>query len=301
MFARISSIMLASAMLSLTGLRAHESAEHTLEHLNIELKKERTPAHLYQRALAYRSLGQLQKAKPDLLEAIKLAPKNLGYRIELGSLELAAHNSDGALQSATQAMPLATTPEQRAALHMLRAEAYHVSSKAKPSLQACQLAFKEKPKGEIEWFLLRSENQRVLKLHDQRISNLKTGMELHPSAVLKAHWVDSMIDAGKFQDSLKIIDSELKDRRWKSDWQVKRARALYGLKQNAQAETALYSALAEIQQRLNPKRPDPLLLADQGTAHALLGNRAAAQSCLDKLRRHRAAPWITSPLESLLK
>lgn len=287
--------------LSITIAYAHESAEHTLEHLNAELKIERTAPHLYQRALAYRSLGDLKKAKPDLLEAIKIAPQKLAYRMELGSLELAGRNSVGALNAATHAMPLAKTPEQKSQVHMLRAEAYHLSQQTKASLQACQLAFHERPKGEIEWFLLRSENQRLLKQHTQRIADLETGMKLHPSAVLKTHWLDALIDAGKFQPALKVIDQEITDRRWKSDWLVKRARALYGLNKNTAAETDLYTALEEIQQRLNTKRPDPLLVADQGTAHALLGNQAAAKSSLNQLRRHHAAPWITARLESLLK
>jgi len=288
-------------LLSLTLANAHESAEHTLEHLNAELKKERTAPHLYQRALAHRSLGQLKKAKADLLETIKIAPTNLAYHLELGSLELANRNSVGALNAATSAMPLAKTPEQKSQVHMLRAEAYHLSNQNKASLQACQLAFHEWPKGEIEWFLLQSENQRLLQQHTQRIADLATGMKLHPSAVLKNHWVDSLVDAEKFESAIKAINKEITNRRWKSDWLVKRARALYGLKKNTAAETDLYAALEEIQQRLNPKRPDPLLLADQGTAHALLGNEAAAKSSLNQLRRHHAAPWITSRLESLIK
>ncbi|MBK1829900.1 hypothetical protein JIN77_04130 [Verrucomicrobiaceae bacterium R5-34] len=287
--------------LALAFVSAHESPEHTIEHLDAALKQQRTAPKLYQRAMAYRSLGHLEKSRADLVEAVKMAPKSLLFHLELGNLELAARNSAGALEAATHAMPLAQNAEQKSRVHMLRAEAYHLGKQYKPSLQACQLAFRAVPEGEIEWFLLRSENQRALGQHRERIAGLAAGIKRHPSAVLQSHWVDAQIDAGQFDAALKIIDAEISDRRWTSGWLVKLARALYGLKQNAAAETALYAALEEIQERLNPEQPDPFLLADQGIAHALLGNRAGAKNNLQKLHQHHAPPWLTSRLAALLK
>jgi len=294
-----SSILLALA-LTISMVTAHESPEHNVKQLTAHIETERTPESLYQRAIAYRALRQLDNALTDLQAAISLAPDNLAYQLELSRTQLSSAKFDKALNSANRALKLAKTPPQKATCHILRAEAYHSCNRFKPSLQACQLAFREIPKGEIEWFLLRSENQRRLEKHQPRITDLKAGFDLHHSAVLKSHWIDSIIDAGKFKEALPLIESELVDRRWKSSWLIKRARTHLGLEQTTEANSDLHSALAEINSRLNPERPDPLLLADQGMAYALLGNKTEARNSLKTLKQHRATPWITSRLETLL-
>ncbi len=280
---------------------AHESPEHNLIQLTAHLKTERSPEHLLQRALAYRALGQLENATSDLNTAINLTPDHFVYQLELSRTLLAASKPDKALNAANRSLKLAETPAQRATCHILRAEAYQNSRRYKPSLHACQLAFRQIPQGEIEWFLLQSENQRQLGQHQQRIANLKTGLNLHHSAVLKAHWIDALIDAGDFKTSLPLIEAELVDRRWKSSWLIKQARTLIGLNRSADAQQSLHTALAEISSRLNPSQPDILLLADQGIAYALLGNKVEARASYKKLKLHRAPRWTTSRLEALLR
>ncbi|NNJ86040.1 MAG: tetratricopeptide repeat protein, partial [Akkermansiaceae bacterium] len=214
---------------------AHESPEHNIKHLTSHIETARTPDNLFQRAIAYRATGQLEKASADLKDAIHLSPNKLGYHLELSKVQLAKNKFGRALHSANHALKLSNTPNQRAICHMLRAEAYQRSHRPKPALQSCLLAFKEVPKGEIEWFLLRSDNQLSLGQHQQRIADLKTGYILHHSAVLKAHWIDAIIDASDFQTALPLVEAELADRRWKSSWLIKRARVLQGLKRNPEA------------------------------------------------------------------
>jgi len=291
-------IILCALVLSQAG--AHESPEHNVRELTHHLQTRQSPTHLHQRAIAYRALGQLDKAAADLHSAITLAPDILPYHLELARIQLASNKPNQALKPANQALQLCQTPSQRANCHILRAEAYHRSQQAKPSLEACQLAFREIPRGEIEWFLLRSENQLALGHHRQRISDLKTGYSLHHSAVLKAHWVDAMIDASRFQAALPIINGELSDRRWKSSWLIKRARCLRGLDRNPEAHSDLHTALNEIKSRLNSSRPDPLLLADQGIIHALLSQPEQARSCLTQLKQINCPAWITARLVSMM-
>ena len=286
--------------MTLSMVTAHESPEHSVKELTAHLKTERTAEILYQRAVAYRALGQLEKATADLSASIALAPNNLAYQLELSRTHLAASKPSQALNAANQVLKLSKSPTERAACHILRAEAYHRSRRYKPSLQACQLAFRQVPQGEIEWFLLQSENQRQLSQHRQRIADLKSGIDLHHSAVLKAHWIDAIIDAGEFKTAIPLIEAELVDRRWKSSWQIKQARTHLGLEQTTEAHSDLHSALAEINTRLNPERPDPLLLADQGMAYALLDNKTEARNSLKILKQHHAPPWITSRLEAIL-
>lgn len=272
-----------------------------MEELTAHIEAEPTAEHLYQRAVAYRALGQLKNAIRDLQAAGSLAPGNLAVALELSRTQLAASEINNALNSANLALKLAKSSAQKSSCHILRAEAYFRSKRFKPSLQACQLAFREIPNGEIEWFILRSENQRQLGQHQQRINDLKAGLDLHHSAVIKSHWVDAIIDAGDFETALPLVEAELADRRWRSSWLIKRGRTHLGLEQTSLANADFHAALKEINTRLNPKRPDPLLLADQGTAYALLGNNNEARKCLKALQHHRAAPWITSRLESLVK
>lgn len=293
-----SSILLALAM-TISMVTAHESPDHSVKELTAHIKTERTPENLFQRAVAYRALGQLKKATADLSATIALAPNNLAYKLELSRTQLANSKPSKALNAANQALKLSKSPSERAACHILRAEAYHRSRQPKPSLQACQLAFREVPQGEIEWFLLQSENQLQLGQHQQRIADLKTGINLHHSAVLKAHWIDAIIDAGDFKTALPLIEAELVDRRWKSSWQIKQARSLIGLKRHDEAERVLSAALLEINSRLNPSKPDILLLADQTHIHLLVGDKASAEMSLKELRKHRAPDWVTSRLETL--
>lgn len=291
--------ILLTLCLTALAVTAHESPEHNVQQLTRGIKTNRTADHLFQRAAANRALGQLEKTAADLHGAISLDPTRLSYPLELCRVQLALGQPAQALDTANNALKLARSATQRARVHILRAEAYQLDQQPQPSLQAVQLAFHEAPRGEIEWFLLRSENQRQLQLHPQRIEGLNTGRQLHHSAVLKAHWIDALIDARRFPTALPLIDSELTDRRWKSSWLIKRARTLQGLQRDTEAAANLQAALTEINSRLIPTRPDPFLLADQGTAHALLGNQAQARACLEKLHHHRAPRWITSRLEDL--
>lgn len=280
---------------------AHESPEHSIKHLTEHIQIERSAGNLYQRAIAYRATGQMEKAATDLREAINLDPENLDYHLELCRVLLAQQKLSRALNYANRALKIAHTPPQRAVCHIMRAEAYHRSGRAKPALQSCQLAFKEVPKGEIEWFILRSETQLTLGHLEQRITDLKIGHLLHHSAVLKSHWIDALIDAGEFQTALPLVESELSERRLKSSWLIKRARILQGLERPDEAASDLAQAQSEIKARLNPARPDIFLLADQTRIHILKGNRNEAKKSLALLKKHRAPFWITSRLEALIK
>ena len=118
--------------------------------------------------------------------------------------------------------------------------------------------------------------------------------------MLKAHWIDALIDASEFHTALPLINAELSDRRWKSSWLIKRARTLQGLGRNPEVSRDLHTALAEIQSRLDLARPDPLLLADQGVIHALLKQPDKARKCLERLEQLNTPHWITAHLNALV-
>lgn len=277
---------------------AHESPEHTIHAL--DARESLTPAQLQQRALAHRAIHELDEAVRDLHSAIAMEPRNLGYQLELGEVQLAAGEAAEARHSADHALKLATAADQRGAIHFLRAQSYQLEHKPKQALAEAQLAFQEVPKGEIEWILLRSESQRALGLHQQRVDDLTKCLEDHPSAVIRTHRLDALIDASEYGIALKEIDQELADRRWKSTYLVMRGRCLIGLGHDEDARTALQSALDEIASRLNPARPDLFLLVDQGCAHALLGQKTEAGNSLKLLEQHDAPEWMVARLREAM-
>ncbi|NWK55945.1 hypothetical protein HW115_10000 [Verrucomicrobiaceae bacterium N1E253] len=273
-------------------VHAHESPEHTIEAINQHAQL--TPAQLHQRAIAKRALNQHSSAITDLTTAIQAAPDQLGFRLELARTQLEAGHNRNTLHTLAQALPLATTPEQQAEIHQLRAEAYQALNQHQQALKSIQQAFQLIPSGEIDWYLLRAHSQGHLGQHQQRIDDLASGLKHHPSAVVKNHWIDALIDAGSFHSALVEINRELEDRRWTSSYLIKRARSLQGLNRTQEATADLKTALAEITARLNPQRPDLLLLADQAVAYSLLGEQDQSARSIQQLHAHHAPRWIIS-------
>jgi len=288
-------ILSLSVCWSFAFLSAHESPLHTIEALS--QNSHLTAKQLHQRAVAHRAAGQLDLAIADLQSAILREPQEIGHRLELARTQLSAHKNVGAIRSTHYALMLAQTPEQRAEIYILQAEVYQADQEYQKSLTLTQRAFREMPEGELEWYLLRSQNQKKLHFTAQRVKGLETGMTANASAVLKSHWIDALLDDSQFQRALKEIDRELIDRRWKSTYLIKRARALIGMKKRAEADDALESAVAEIEPRLNPETLDLLLVADLGVAHALLGHPEKSDSCLKLLKLHKAPAWVIDGLE----
>jgi len=275
---------------------AHESPSHTLELVNKHIEENSTPELLFQRAMAYKSLGKMELATADLTAAIKAQPNQLSWQLERCRIQLTTNRADIALHSANKALKLTKDNSQRAEIHILRAQAYQLSNRPKPSLQACQLAFKEVPDGKIEWFLLRAENQYLLGLHQQRLRGLTAGLKKFPASIIRPHWVDALIDAGKVQTALTHIEKELLTLRWKAHWQIKQARAFIAINRKGDAEKILSAALHEINNRLSPTQPDILLLADKAQIAVLLDDTKSARETIRKLQRHRAPHWITARL-----
>lgn len=285
--------------IALGATSAHESPEHTIQALGE--RADLTSAQLHQRALAHRAIHDLDEAIDDLHAAIAMEPNDLSYRFELCEAQLAAGDAVEVRHSADHALKLATSADQQARIWILRAQSYQLEHKPKNTLAAAQQAFQKVPKGEIEWILLRSESQRALGFHQRRIDDLTKSLEDHPSAVLRTHRLDALIDASKFAVALDEIDQELAERRWKSTYWVMRARCLIGLGQKQDAHIALQSALVEITSRLNPVRPDLFLLVDQGFAYALLGQETDAENSLKLLQKHDAPAWMIDRLQELMK
>ncbi|MGB0774764.1 MAG: tetratricopeptide repeat protein [Akkermansiaceae bacterium] len=293
---------LAVLFLTCSCLSAHDSPQHDVDKLTVAIRQHPKSPHLYhKRGIAYMALGRLDPALTDFRIAFKLDPNSRAHQLSLAELYLLRDEAKSALTMAKFLIKSQTNRHELAVGHVIAAEAYTLAERPHKSLPHLKLAFTAYPKGEIEWFLLRSENQRALNLHPQRIADLATGKKIHHSAVLHSHWVDALIDGQHYALALKVIDRELRSRRWKSSWLVKRSRALIGLNRQREANSCLYAGLAEIKHRQNPQRPDLTLLADQAHIYHLMGNRSSAKACLKKLKYHRAPRWLCCRIESLIK
>ncbi len=280
---------------------AHESPEHIIALL--DKKNQLSPDQLCKRAMAHRAVGHYPQAVADLTLAISLNPQEIAYRLELASTQLEAKNTQEALRSCSHALLLATSDETRALIYSLKAQAFQCAGKPKLALESINRAIDTTPVNErkIEWFLLRANCQKLLGLKKDRIDGLLKEMQRQPNAVLKSHWIDALIDDGQYGKALKEIDAELVDRRWKSSYLLKRARALSGLSRPEEAKQALQSLIDESSVRLNAAKPDFILLADLGVAYALMKEDKKARACLKLLQLHKAPDWIVNSLEVSLK
>ena len=285
---------------ALTHATAHESPSHTLEQLNKHIAEKPSPELLFQRAMAHQALGNTNQAAADLHAATTARPNELGWQLARCRVELSANRPAKALAIASKSLRLAKNADLRAQVHILRAEAYHATGKSKPSLHACQLAFKEVPKGEVSWYLLRSDNQRKLGRFEPRIRGLRAGLKHYPGSILKSHLAEAMIDAGQHSEALAIIEKEIPTLRWKSAWLIRRARAYQGISRLTDAQADLQVAMDEINTRLNPAKPDPLLLADKARIFLLSGDHASAAATTKLMRKHRAPHWLIKNIEDEL-
>lgn len=276
---------------------AHDSPEHVVDLLTQRMAAGgETSELLLQRAVEYRALENVAAAEQDLQAALHRDAKFLPALSELARLYLEQRKGDSALQTINRALASFSNTEGDAPdLLIIRAQTHFEMGQTRQALEDCGRAFAT-GNPQLDWYLLRSQIQAAFGEAAVRAKDLAAGWEQTGSSVLKAEWIDALIDAGQVKDALKQIEPELADSRWQSSWLLRRARVHLALGKKRQGRSDLRAAIAEINQRLRPVRPDLTLLADRGTAFALLGDRAAAEHDLKKLRLLRADDWVIRPL-----
>ena len=258
----------------------------------------RTPFLLLKRAGEYRVLGQLNKAAADLREALKSEPNLAAAHTELSRIYLAQSEPAKALAAITQALALVSDEKARAPLRMWRAEIFVAQNKPAEALADIARAFETHP-ADIDWYLQRAQIQSRLGKFAECVAGLKAGFDQTGSAVLEIEWIEALIDAGQFRQALERIEPQLASARWQSSWLLRRARARKGLGEEFAADVR--AAITELNRRLSPQHPDLTLLADRGTANALLGKMAEARKDLVAAKNLGADAWVVRRLETLLQ
>lgn len=260
----------------LSPVQGHDSPEHEVEALTLRMARAgKSGSLLLRRAVEYKALGEFDKAVSDLAEAIKLEPKVPALYVELSRVQFAQGKLGEACNNATRSLALMDDSGDRGPAFLLRARIQAARGRATEALADCELADR---KDDLDWYLARSQMQAVLGQFEARVAGVKQGFERNGSIVLEIEWVEAMIDAGQYRPALERIEQHLNQLRWRSSWLLRRARAVKGLNGNFQADAQ--AALTELNGRINPERPDSMLLLDRATANALLGRKAAASNDL---------------------
>ena len=279
----------------------HDSPEHVIEKLTATMSEQGKSADLlWRRAAEYRELGALESAASDLREAIALTPDFLVARADLGRVQLRQGNSALALQTLNKAVSAAGDEASRAPLYLVRAEVLADCGELADATADCERAIEATPGPEPDWYLLRG--QLLLRLGKAReaATGLKQGFDQTGSVVLEAEWIDAMLDAGQARAALERIEPLLAESRCQSGWLIRRARARLALDQTARARGDLHAAVTEINERLNPARPEMNLLLDRGLALALLGDTSGAGCDLAAARKAGADALAAWRLEAQL-
>ncbi|QDT14269.1 tetratricopeptide repeat protein [Alienimonas californiensis] len=277
---------------------AHDSPEHVIEDLTRLMERDgRSAPHLYRRACEYRLLGRLEQAAEDLHASIALDAAYFPAHLELGRVQLRENRLAPALETARRAERLVDSPAEEGRVQMLQSEILLASGQTEAALRACDAACRAAP-GEVDWRLQHSRLLGQLERHDERLAMLESAIEANPSVVLTIERVEAQLDAGLGTQALEEIERELANSRWRSSWLIRRARVHRQLDEPAAARRDLRTAVAEIDRRLHPERPDAMLLLDRAHAHVLLGRMDAAAADLEHARTAGADPWRLRRLQA---
>lgn len=281
---------------------AHDGPEHEIEELS-ELMAARgeAPHLLVDRAIEYAVLGRNAEAMRDLERALQLDPDFFDALRELARLQFAAGRTEEAMGTTSRA--LRTHPENpadRAGLLVLRAEIQAASGRLREALSDCQSAIRlhaENP----EWYLIRSELQRRLKKHRERIQGIEEGLRRTGAGLLKIERIDAQLDAHRYREALSAIEEEMASSRVPGPWWIRRGRARLGLGDKEGGAEDLRAGKAAIDAMLDRERPDVSLLLDQAVALVLLGDRAAARQIVKLAEEKGRDPAMTARIREWVR
>lgn len=296
-------IALAGAGFRATAL-ADPGHEITIAELTEQIAVLPDAAELYyQRAWNYREIRETAAARADFEKALALKPDFLPASRELARMDAdEGRVEDGIrrLQEALRASSDTSAFHQRGGSTVLASLLLQADRPAE-ALEIIGEAIRREPRPVPELCLVRSEAQRRLGLHDDRVRDLADAMKRLPAFVLRLAWLEALIDAGRGSEALADVEEEIEASRLRASWLIRRARIRRQMGDDAGAGRDLSEAESEIATRLKPESPDPSLLCDRGVIRALRGELQAAAADLAAARERGADDWMTRTLHSLLQ
>src|SRR5436190_12579616 len=273
-----------SCLLWNTAAVAHDGPENEIDELTERLKQEGDSADLLlQRAIEYNVLNKSAEAIKDLQKALEFDKDSSVIHLELSRAYFATGKTNEAFDTASRGLQLATEPESKAALLMMRADITRAKKDYPKAVEYVNRALKEVP-DMVDAYLFRSQLQHLLGLKKERIQGLEEGMEKTGSGLLEGEHLDALIDGGKAELALAKIEPELKEARLRSTWLIRRAKVYLSQSKYDEADEDLKDAIEELDKRLGRGANDPLLLVDRGQAYDLLGKKDEAKKDYESAR-----------------
>jgi len=308
MNARRCVLLLAAFTCAVLPCPADPGHEILIEDLNLQITANPTlPDLYYQRAGNYRELGRLADARADFEKCLTLQSGFLPAERELARLDEAEGRRKEAIERLEKAIA-AAPPEAGVHLTGCYAVLADMDLKAgrnEEAFAAVSTGISLTQAVTFDLYLLRDEAQRRLGKHDDRVRDLAAAVEKLKSFVLRIAWIEAMIDAGRGAEVLPEIQKQIDSSRLKASWLIRRARArLHDQKTDPAAKELaakdLEAALAEVEGRIRPERPDLSLVCDRALILALQGKREEAAKELADAKSRGADQWMTRILEGVL-
>ena len=274
-----------------TALHAHHEPGVTIALLDEQIQRTPQVAELfYQRGVEFLAMNQLEKSRADFAAALALKNDYLPAKRCLAQIDFQSGKPAEALNTLRTA--LANVPKEHQfllpACHQLEGAILLSLHQPDAALKALELALDTKFPELYTW-QLRAEAQQALGKIDESIAGLKAAWEKSRAVILRNAWIDALLDAGKPDEALPVIEEELASNRFLSSWLIRRARANQ-VKDAAASAADLRAAIDELTPRLATDPPAISLLCDRGLAYALLGDFSAAEADRVRARSLGASP-----------
>ncbi|YCM42204.1 hypothetical protein V2O64_12910 [Verrucomicrobiaceae bacterium 227] len=277
---------------------AHHDVSAAIKELDQQIAVQASADLHYQRALEFRALRNTKSAEADLRQALALQP---GHRESLAALIQLLHDTPEALALAKSYLADAREPRHQLEARFLIAQVASWSDDDETALATCNEIQKLHPDHTTDLDLLHARLLLQTGNPAKAADILNAARQKHQGIVLRNAWIDASLSAEQTAEVLPIIEKELADSRFHASWLIRRARASLAEDKPAKALPDLHAALAELNTRIQPDRPDLTLIADRGLALVLLGSKDLALRDLATLHKSTLSKSAYAILEAELK
>ncbi|MEO1497397.1 MAG: tetratricopeptide repeat protein [Planctomycetota bacterium] len=200
----------ASAVLLLTSTAAaHDSPEHRVEALTLQLARKGARAELLaKRGDEHLALAEVDAAVSDFRAAVALDPKDVAARYGLCRALLNAGDFDAVVTASRAAAELTNDDHASAAFDAMlgraQAELGQIAAACNAYARACHTG-----RPEADWVLQHARLLSRQERHAEAIAALESALKLQPNAALERRWVEALIAAGRHTQAEIAIEAGL--------------------------------------------------------------------------------------------
>ena len=278
------SIFLAGVLVPIS-VWGHHSVEDTIKELTQKISKSPTPELYFKRAIEYRALRKSKECEHDLRAALRLAPDHYSSKVALARLLMTFKKYEEARTFSDELLRSTSTFPRIIEARFLSAELAQMCGDHNKALKICEDIQKEFPDHDDTIDLFHA----YLLIKDEKASEaaqlLQQAYRRTHGVVLRNSWIDASLLAGEIEPVWPVIQKELADSRFKAAWLIRRARVAQLEGARVQMQKDLKLALAELETRIKPERPDLTLIYDRGLALAMKGDKELAKKDLSLLQK----------------